>query len=63
MQIQPKDLMQFLLVANNITMATVPIWYKVVAKCDAHTHYFCQVINSNRYYPRLLTVAMATIVV
>ena len=32
------------------------------AKFDAHTHYHCQVINNNRYYP-VLTVAMATILV
>ena len=33
------------------------------AKFDVHTHYHCQVIKNNRYYPVLLTVAMATIVV
>ena len=43
-------------------MATILIGYEVV-KFHAHTHYHCQVINNNRYYLRLLTVAMATIVV
>ena len=33
------------------------------AKFDAHTHYLCYIINSNRYYPWLFTVSMATIVV
>ena len=50
----------FLLVAT--TMATVLIGYKVVQKFNVHTHYHCQVINSNSYYLAFLTVAMATIV-
>ena len=54
-------LRQFLLVANcyhgNCTNLV-----QHCTKFDAHTHYHCQVINRNRYYPRLLIVAMATIV-
>ena len=38
-------------------------WVRGCAKFDAHTHYHCQVINNNRNYPKLLTVARATIVV
>ena len=36
---------------------------QICTKFDAHTHSHCQVINNNRYYPQLLTVAMATVVV
>ena len=52
-------LRQFLLVANGNHTNRV----QSCAKFDAHAHYHYQVVNNNRYYLGLLTVAMATIVV
>ena len=33
----------------------------ICAKFNAHTHYYCQEILTNKYYMGLLLVAMATI--
>ena len=56
-------LRQFLLVANLCYHGNLTNCVQRRTKFDAHTHYHCQAINSNRYYLQLLTVAMATIAV
>ena len=50
MQIQPKGHLspEAILTQYNVTMATY-FWVQICAKFDAHEHYLCQVINSNRY--------------